>query len=176
MGGFTKDRLCWVETRIHIGGYQSCTIELYGEAAIIPSVSNSRMIAMNRRTGSRFIAKNHQHRQKLDLMTQAYTMALLQAKIQPPTFEDRFVYCLVILAKMPYRHDSHNYAKTVGDWLEAIGLIENDSRAEIDCRKAPDYPEWCNTRTTTIYILDDLIVRNQKNRWVEEITRLATIP
>lgn len=61
--------------------------------------------------------------------------------IDSPTFGKERVLVRFHLAKRERggRFDSHNQSKGLGDWLEEIGLIENDSNAEIRCLKKNDY-------------------------------------
>jgi len=48
------------------------------------------------------------------------------------------------------RWDSHNMGKAVGDWLQSIEIIEDDSKAEIWCCKRCDY--FDNSPFTSIII------------------------
>lgn len=50
------------------------------------------------------------------------------------------IYVQVLLPDRPGVWDSHNYSKPIGDWLEDIGVIENDSRAIIHCYKRSIFP------------------------------------
>lgn len=164
---------CSVHVR-HINDKQVCRIDLSGSLAILPSTSNSRMIALNSRTGGRFIKKNYEHQKKLEMLTHAYAVACMHQGIMVPSFLKDPVYVLVLLAHNPRRHDSHNYAKPVGDWLQSIGLIKDDSLAEIDCRKKKDY--FTNTLDQTeIIIIDKELIRNDTLEWIKKIRNLTQI-
>ncbi|TXH58994.1 MAG: hypothetical protein E6Q97_00865 [Desulfurellales bacterium] len=119
-------------------------IELRGPAALFPSTSNGKQVGFRRgRGGVRrpFICHNPGSLARLEAITCLYCDAVRIASrgLPLPSFGDQLVTVLVILASPKARFDSHNYAKPIGDWLQAVGIIEDDARAEIFCVKAVDY-------------------------------------
>jgi hypothetical protein len=67
---------------------------------------------------------------RLDAMTQLYTQALVTEGLPPPTFGKNPVHIHIVLGHRKGRWDCHNTPKAVCDWLEDIGLIDDDSRAQ----------------------------------------------
>ena len=83
-----------------------------------------------------------------------YENAVLDSKHPKASFGDAKTHVLVGLARHPQncRFDSHNMCKPIGDWLQAIGLIDDDTNTEIYCYKKTEYPEEEYKATTTIII------------------------
>ncbi len=117
-------------------------IELHGNAALFPSTSNSKQIYFNKRTGSRFVGKSHDAKKRLDLISALFLQEIVTRYNLPiPSFGEFPIHVLALLADRPGRWDSHNYSKPIGDWLQATGIIDDDTHAEIYCVKKTDYPQ-----------------------------------
>lgn len=137
-------------------------ITLRGDAAIFPSTSNSRDIGYkwgtSRKTGRRtklpFIRKSKFQTDRLALITAAYAEAVVSEGVMPPAFNDEPVTVFCVLARAANRFDSHNFSKPIGDWLQSVGVINDDSRAEIFCIKRDDYANLRGGEfRTDIYVL-----------------------
>lgn len=132
-------------------------IRFRGPAAVIPSTSNSKQI---RFVGSKFgggnrrpiITNSDDNLVRLQAMMELFISATSRAKIR---FMGK-VFVFVLLGKRRVAYDSHNFSKTVGDWLEAVEVIPNDRNAEIHCFKKADYPELSSgegwAETTDIFL------------------------
>lgn len=140
-----------------------CSLLLYKESIRLdfenitfPSTSNNREIGYRWtfRDGQRvkvpFLMKNKQQLKALETISQLYGIALMENHMLVSPSLTGKVTVLVLLAKKGGRWDSHNASKSIGDWLEDVGIIENDTDAEILCFKKAEYFETANT--TTIYI------------------------
>lgn len=117
---------------------RSVWIHFGGTAAHFPSTSNGKMI-MRRRGGHAFIGNSPSTQARLQAANYLYLKALLDMGIALPSFDDEFVHVRVLLAKAAWRYDSHNYSKPIADWLQQVGMINDDSRAEVHCAKKIDY-------------------------------------
>ena len=88
-------------------------------------------------------------------MTALWQRALYQSGEPLPTFGATLVRIFVVHAYKPRRYDSHNVPKAVCDWLQYIGVIEDDTNAECFCIKSQDYPAGkCDQRYTYIHITE----------------------
>ena len=117
-------------------------IELYGDAALFPSTSNSKQIYYNKKTGARFVGKSHGAKNQLDLISAVFLQEILTRYTLPiPSFGKFPIHVLALLAERPGRWDSHNFSKPIGDWLQSTGIIDDDTFAEIVCVKKDDYPQ-----------------------------------
>lgn len=126
-------------------------IRLTGPCAQIPSSSNTHVIA---RCGRRLtIRKSDRTLNCLAELTALWTRTIYQDGKSPPSFGNTPVRIFIVHAKKPRRFDSHNVPKAVCDWLQARGVIEDDTHAECFCIKAQDYPDQCNQDETTITIM-----------------------
>lgn len=152
-----KESFCVVKKFESNGNLCGLWIEFAGEAANIPSTSNSRAVRYRRlKGGSRvvpFIGKKSEHIATLTLMSKLYFLACIEAGHGPVNFGAERVSVTVHLAVRPGRWDSHNMAKPVGDWLEEVEIIDDDSRAEIHCYKKADYPAMTMAPATTQIII-----------------------
>lgn len=120
-----------------------------------------------------FVKKTPEAIQRFKLAEDLYNQKKLALKDRNIGFGIIPVYVHVMLANDPHLRDSHNQAKFVGDWLELIGLIDNDRYAQICCFKRSDYPEvkQCQTTSITIMPLDRIRTVFQKvNNYVEKET------
>jgi hypothetical protein len=119
-------------------------IELEGRAALFPSTSNSKQVSFRRGHGGvrrLFICNSQDATARLNAITCLYLDAVTKASrwLLVPSFRGQLVTVVVFLASPRTRFDSHNYAKPIGDWLQAVKLIDDDARAEIFCVKGIDY-------------------------------------
>lgn len=129
------------------------TIILSGPVAQIPSSSNTHRVA---RRGRQFaVRKSQDTMDRLAEMSALWQRALYQSGEPLPAFGSTLVRIFVVHAFKPRRFDSHNVPKAVCDWLQYIGVIDDDTNAECFCIKAQDYPAGkCDQRYTSIYITE----------------------
>lgn len=121
-------------------------IEFTGELMQMPS-ANDKFIFM---AGRRPILGWHKEAQaRLDAMKTLFTKAVMDLGILPPTFHDAFVHVQTILGHSKGRWDCHNTTKAVCDWLEDVGVIKDDARAQAWTSKAAWF-ELPQDRTTII--------------------------
>lgn len=159
-------------------------IELSGSIASFPSTSNSREVGYHwtrTKTGQReklpYIRKSRSQLARLEAATWHYRAALNRSS-EPPalSFGSTRVHVLALLAHRPGRFDSHNMSKPIGDWLEAIGLIENDTNAEIDCRKKSEYKDIGRAELAPIpgRTVHDHVLRDAARQfWAQHTTLLC---
>lgn len=85
------------------------------------------------------------------------------------------VFVFVLLSRRRVAFDSHNFSKTVGDWLEAVELIQNDREAEIHCFKKLDYPVLADSptweTTTDIVMTQKSEIKLYLLRLLEEVQK-----
>lgn len=110
-----------------------------------PSTSNSKqigqkwMISGGKRYKQPFIMKSQAHRSILNELTALYIRECAINSLKPQF--DGETTIIVLLGKRPGRWDSHNFSKSIGDWLQEMNIIEDDSKAEILCFKRDDYSD-----------------------------------
>ena len=155
-------------------------IDIEGLAAKLPSVSNSREIAYCTRNvrgkGFRrvpFLRKSDSQNLRLAALTRLYFQAMINSNDLKPNqiiFGDQLTTCLVLLCNNKRRHDSHNYAKTVGDWLQSVNIIQDDANTEILCYKKSEYPEiFKSFQSTTILIVQRSLAQLTSKNAITEI-------
>lgn len=128
---------------------------------MFPSTSNSRDIRhkwITTKTGERkkipFLGRKSEHLAALDRISTLYYGAVNRANIEPPTMGAAPVFIEILLPDRPGVWDSHNYSKPIADWLEDVGVIENDCRATVLCYKRSMYPVYgADADMTSIVIL-----------------------
>jgi len=147
-------------------GISHLTIEVHGPAARIPSTSNSRL---NVRRGATIVSTiNPEHKVRLDALTRLYeSVAIKPARLN--CNKNVRWFCLLLIHEQLYRCDSHNLVKPLADWLQKIGIIENDKFIDCLVLRNIDYnvpkPEKltiCLRRSEQIdesiqHLIDDLI-------------------
>ncbi len=109
----------------------SVWLKLGGKLTLFPSKSNVSFMRSKKRDDMKA---------RLHALTQHYAASLIDARLDLPEFGSDLVHVSLFCGKHSGRFDSHNQAKALGDWLEAVSLIENDSQAEIHVFKKEDYP------------------------------------
>lgn len=104
-------------------------IKLSGRYAHFPS--NCWGIMSNNGRGRRWIGYNTRTRKHLDQLTTLYELEAAKLPHRP-NFEDRLVYVSVFLCERQRRvkWDSHNQPKVLCDWLERVGIVNDDTAAE----------------------------------------------
>lgn len=122
-----------------------------GAVAVIPSTSNTKAIYMNRQ-GRPFLGKNHKHKTRLNEMRDAYFIGLLNRNATPQqiSFGKEQVHVMVLASHANDRTDSHNLSKGLCDWLEDVGIIENDKAAQCWCARATDYKRGETEKTLVV--------------------------
>jgi len=145
-------------------------IYLKGISAQFPSTSNSREIRykwINSKAGFRkkvpFLSKTKFQQEQLGKISALYTEALVRCGVPFPSFYGEKVHVLALLASMPRKFDSHNFSKPIGDWLEHVGIITDDTNAEIHCFKCGDYERFKENEETTIILVQPRTQTQQKS-------------
>lgn len=166
----------------------SWCLEISGLAAKIPSTSNSRTIAYcTRRVGhgqykrTPFLRKSDSQNLRLLALTRLYFGAMIkQGNLRPNNLvfdEAEKVTVLVLLCKNKIRHDSHNYSKPVGDWLQSCNVIKDDTNAEILCFKKSEYPElFKKSATTTIIIIPRSLAKKATTDLISSVLGVTYTP
>lgn len=118
-------------------------LELNG--VYFPSTTNSRKIGRKwiNRGGKRALVptliKNEGQQAALNEITALYIAECYKNKLNPRPHFAKYTTVLALLGHRPGRWDSHNYSKSIGDWMQSVYLIDDDSKAEILCFKRSDY-------------------------------------
>jgi len=110
---------------------RSVWLKLKGKLVLFPSKSNVSFMRSKKRDDMKA---------RLYALTQLYAASLLEAAAELPEFGNDLVHVALFCGKHSGRFDSHNQVKALGDWLESISLIKDDSQAEIHVFKKEDYP------------------------------------
>jgi hypothetical protein len=165
---------CVVTPNYRGGRLISVWIEFAGKAAHLPSTSNGRQIAWNRGSNRPFVRKSTTHQARLEAMTTLYSEAILEKSLGRIEFGTDLIHVQAILAMNTRSFDSHNMTKPIGDWLQHIGMIENDSQLEIECKKRGHYLIQDSGNTTHLTIQPLKNVQELNERHIRE-TRLASI-
>ena len=137
--------VCKVQLHKASGALIGVTIEFAGDLANLPSKSNDKMILWKQRR----IMNSPKSQAKVMLMTNAYTTALMDMGELAPTFFDAAVHVTALLSSRMKRQDSHNACKVVGDWLEKVGIVNNDKQAQIWALRRSDYSTLCKESDST---------------------------
>lgn len=124
------------------GLLKTLKIALTGELARIPSTTNNKRLSYNRALGRTIISNNSRHTSILARLTDAYFRALFQLGLSrlSCTFADTPVHVSLIAGSINDRCDSHNLSKALCDWLEDVGIVENDKRVECWPMRGRDHP------------------------------------
>lgn len=141
-GGLDDDSFCLVKIEHKAGELHGMRIDLYGEAAHFPSTANQHRVGYRQtRNGLKpYVRKDQRAQRNLEFSMWLLKKAILATEKPWPQFGDEPIHILAALADRPVRFDSHNFAKAIGDWVQAMGLTNDDTYAEIFCIKKTDYP------------------------------------
>ena len=168
--GIVEDSACKVMTEYETGkGFVYAKITFSGKAAALPSTSNSKSIlSIGPKNNKRPIITNSpEHQARLQAMTFLYETEMREREALK---FDGNVQIFVFLGRRKVSFDSHNFSKTVGDWLEAVGVLENDRFAEIHCYKKTDYAQFIGSLDTTeIHITKKEKLRELMNVVINEV-------
>lgn len=130
-------------------------IRIHGEAAKVPSTSNTKQVwfpkqgiaallrqalqqknlapvseALRKLEAFRVIAgKNPVHQDKLEAMSELFHAVRGGMEVSMNDSPDNRMFVQIVLPKS-VRGDSHNYTKPILDWLETIGVLSNDRNAD----------------------------------------------
>lgn len=162
---------------------EAIQIKFGGPLAELPSANRHEIAAKkvrNAKTGKvsviRFSKKTNAQLAKLQVMSTLYALATARAGIYPPpTFGAEKVHILVLAsngARGRRKWDVENVLKYTSDWLEDVGVIDDDSQAEPHPFKAQDYGR--EQGETTIFIIRRDLGREFAERWIvfaEELVR-----
>lgn len=158
---YVKKSTCTIKGFEDEIGLRALQISFGGPGALFPSTSNNRQVSYNKKTKKPFIMKNPAHQGRLKAATDLYTAACEGKKYY---FGTTPVCIDIVLCESNRLMDSHNYSKPIADWLEEVGILDDDSRAEIHCTKKKDY-DYPSPAQTEILI--------QRFDLVKEVNRVA---
>ncbi len=139
---------CLVALSIKEQNDTALLLSLTGTYSHFPSTSNLKQVAYRKApNGTRlpFIITNSKARNKLQEMADCFTANFqklsnsIVMNFTWPLFDQCTVW--VMLAHKTGRWDSHNQCKPIGDWLQKLQIIKDDSNCEILCFKKSDYPD-----------------------------------
>jgi hypothetical protein len=123
---------------------QSITLELGGKIAHFPSKSNISHV---------WNAKRIDMKVRLYALTQLYVAKLIEMGEPLPSFGEDRIHALLLCARHKVHFDSHNETKALCDWLEAVGVVDNDTQIEAEAKKKEWYvPEMSEQFTSTVII------------------------
>lgn len=143
-------------------GYLGVHIEFTGELTHFPSTSNDRQIFyrhyIDKRTGQRkcapFNGRSVESQVKLRAMKEMFARAILSSGHSLPCFLDERVRITGLFAAKAGRWDVHNQIKPMCDWVQDIGMINDDVHARAMAERKDDwpqaYPDWAGTTTIII--------------------------
>lgn len=174
---YIEDSTCTVQLWKKQGVIKGLWIAFAGSASHFPSVSNSKAIGwINKKGGGKrpTIRKNDSHLAKLSVMTALYGEELIQKGISFVGFDDMDVTVTCLIAEKSGTWDSHNYCKCIGDWLEDVGIINNDSKAEIHCYKKSDYPDFSYPGVTELIIQPRNQVHGLTREHIQQVKQAST--
>jgi hypothetical protein len=158
-------------------------IEFTGPLAHFPSTSNDRAMHVrwgrDKATGIRkkfhYIGHSNECRLRLDAATRVFTAALMQSGHALPCFHDEQVKVIGLFAHKKGRWDSHNQCKPLGDWLQSIGVINDDTNASITCEKKSWYPaRYPDQDRTLITVQAFSQVRSLMDETIQEMLQTST--
>lgn len=172
-----EDSFCTVEAFGASDNPTGLWIGLGGYAANLPSKTNRRALYTQVTKGGKRIYRIGQaprERGVTDAMTTLLQETLAFKKLSNIRFTG-LVSVLVLCADKAGTWDSHNTVKFVGDWLQSVGILSNDSNAEILAFKKGDYLETSELRgTTQIVILPrDKIVTDITRGYIAELKKIS---
>lgn len=113
------------------GELNGVIIDLWGKVAHFPSKGNIERSYKNKRRNDMKV--------RLYALTSLYTASLLEQDGGLPHFDETPVHVALYCARHKVRFDTHNQCKALGDWLEVVGLIDNDAAAQIHAYRKSDY-------------------------------------
>lgn len=130
-------------------------IEFAGPATRLISKSNKMGILYKFAKGGGkipYIGKNAEQKGRESALTQLLLEAFVREGISVPRFQTK-TDIIATLGAQSGRWDSHNCTKFIGDWLQGLGIINDDSDAEIKCFKKSDYLDDTEILGTTQIII-----------------------
>lgn len=141
--------------------------------ARFPSISNSSTIRFNKSTKRLFKSKSDPQIARLKAATHLYSRELYRLGICPPSYQSEEVFVRIYTPTLKTKknkvrkYDSHNYIKGIADWLEDVGMYDDDTQADIHASRASDMGDD-STDTLSIFILPLKHVRESLRR-VDEL-------
>lgn len=139
---YYTDSLCNVKLHKKDGLLISVWIEFVGKAARLPSKARENIVAFPKRSGGGtrpMIVKSPQFNIRQRVATDLYIEFLVKNGIPLPNFGSDPVHIQAMLCAKPGRWDRDNIEKFLGDWAMSIGLMDDDSTAEVRAYKKADY-------------------------------------
>lgn len=143
------------------------SIRFTGPAARFPSTSNNQKILFHGKGKRMSVGHSNKVIGRMYAARQLYILALMERGITPPTFGDARVFVQVALVKDRWIRDSHNYAKPICDWLQAVGVVNNDSQIECHCFKRHEYGN--ETAATEVLIVQRAVVQRCLSEFVSQV-------
>lgn len=178
---------CAIYAYHHSGVITALHIIFTGPAAHFPSTSNDKEIGfrflgraapggggITIRTSrgiqrvAPFIKRSEKALARLEAASTLFRQQTIGAPF-PLSFGARPVHVTILLAEQPGRWDSHNAAKPIADWLEEVGVIDDDSRAEVQTAKKSEYDFGIFDQTSAIAEKSSLLVFVQDRQNVKSL-------
>jgi Holliday junction resolvase RusA-like endonuclease len=148
-------------------------LDFFGPLSAIPSTTNGRLVVRGRSM------KSPEALAKLTAMSWLFHQET--RLIRPLVTYKEPVHVLLILGerydkrgRKIHRWDSHNMVKAVGDWLQAMGVVQDDSHAEIEPKKRVDYFRLPSGERD-IRPLTTIIIQPLRNRLLKSASLLDEI-
>lgn len=152
-------------------------IEISGLLSKLPSAANQRRIGLDRRTGTYRPFPDASCKAFWDALTRMYANRTPRQMSIGDSHDERF-FALILLADSCSRMDSHNVDKGVCDWLQSVGLINNDRYGE--CLSIPKAAYGITDSSSTIVqISRAAFLRNEISALVSRVqsySRFAESP
>jgi hypothetical protein len=148
---------------------------LFGQIAHFPSISNSHKAVFDKRASKGKVISSRKAKARLQVVTDLYHQEALSNSHYRISFGSEKVIAIVHLARKRGRWDSHNQPKAIGDWLENIGLIDDDKHLTIWAYKQSEFYGATDPRAayTTIMLYPMESVLSRVREATEEIHREA---
>lgn len=164
-------------------GYLGVHIEFTGEVTHFPSTSNDRQIfyrhyvdKFGRKKSMPFNGRSISSQIKLKAMKELFGTAILNSGHSLPCFLDERVRITGLFAAKSGRWDVHNQIKPMCDWIQDVGLINDDANARVLAERKDDWPEAYPDyeRTTTIIIQPEAGIGSLIPATVAEMRAVST--
>lgn len=140
------------------GNLLRLVIEFHGELSNLPAKSND-----HRSTSSGKVVHSEKLKVQLSALTELYHYERLRRGLGHISFGNTPIHCQAFLGPKMHKQDSHNAPKLIGDWLESIGVVNNDRHAQIWPAFWSDYPPY-REDSGTVLVIEPLMERKMMLR------------
>jgi hypothetical protein len=174
------------------GNRSFLAIVIHGPAAKIPSTSNSRLtyfpkagIVADLRNGNikgallklgsyRVISmKAPAHEEHLEALRELWDeMSPEKGRYAMGESAENRLFVQIFLPKVLNRGDSHNYSKPIMDWLQDVGVIENDRHVDSLILRTEEFLKWSDPK---VFERSETIVDLNREATIILIKRQAEI-